>query len=270
MYKVVGVRFSEVGKIHYFVIENIKFGYRDKVICQTKRGIECGTVMYVGDGSVYKNIVIPDERIIRKATKLDLKSLQEIKKDEKKAREICEKKIVNHKLNMKLVDVEYMFDRSKVIFYFVAESRVDFRALVKDLAFAFKVRIELRQIGIRDQSKMIGGLGPCGKSLCCASFLNDFKSVSIKMAKDQNLPLNPIKLSGTCGRLMCCIEYEQNFYHEAVNKYPQAGERVATSEGTGVIISSNVISGEAKVLLDKLDSSVQPKVFRFSEIKMVK
>ena len=171
---------------------------------------------------------------------------------------------------MKLINVEYMFDRKKIIFYFVSEARVDFRNLVKDLASTFKIRIELRQVGIRDEAKMLGGLGPCGRPLCCGKFLNDFQSVSIKMAKDQGVSLNPTKLSGTCGRLMCCLKYEQDFYHEAINKMPGVGSVVYTPDGQGEVISYNVISGCVKVLIGGEEKGTQPKNYTLSEIKYSK
>ncbi|MBR0423175.1 MAG: stage 0 sporulation family protein [Clostridia bacterium] len=266
MDKIIGARFFEVGKIHYFSCHyNISVG--DMIIAETKRGIESGKVVYAENADKFKNLILPGEKILRKATEKDMKSLEEKKKEEEKARKICQKKIDEHKLEMKLINVEYIFDRSKVIFYFVSESRVDFRNLVKDLASTFKIRIELRQVGIRDEAKMVGGLAPCGRPLCCGKFLDDFQSVSIKMAKDQGVSLNPTKLSGTCGRLMCCLKYEQDFYHEAISTMPSVGSTVETPDGKGEVVSCNVISGYVKVLMDNEDKSIQPKNYNLSEIK---
>lgn len=269
MDKIIGARFFEVGKIHYFLCHyNISVG--DTVIAETKRGVEAGKVVYAENAAKFKDLILPGEKILRKATEKDMKSLEEKKEEEEKAREICQKKIDEHKLKMKLINVEYMFDRSKVIFYFVSESRVDFRNLVKNLASTFKIRIELRQVGIRDEAKIVGGLAPCGRPLCCGKFLDDFQSVSIKMAKDQGVSLNPTKLSGTCGRLMCCLKYEQDFYHEAISDMPSIGSSVETPDGPGEVVSYNVILGYVKVLLNSEDKSIQPRNYNISEIKFSK
>ncbi len=270
MCEVLGVRFKEVGKIHYLIYKSGICKVGDIVVAETKRGVECGNVIYIKNMENECDFVNPSEKIIRKATPEDLKSLAKKKEEEKEALRICHEKIKEHKLKMKLIEAEYMFDRSKVIFYFVAESRVDFRSLVKDLAYIFKLRIELRQVGIRDEAKMLGGLGPCGRMLCCDKFLNNFQSVSIKMAKDQGLSLNPSKLSGTCGRLMCCLKYEQDFYHESIDKVPMIGERVQTPDGFGSVISANIISNIAKVLPDSADKSVELKKYKISDLKRMK
>lgn len=270
MCKVLGVRFKEVGKIHYLIYKNEICSVGDIIVAETKRGIECGKVIYVKETRNDQDVVNPSEKIIRKATAEDLKSLAEKKEEEKKALKICHEKIKEHKLKMKLIEAEYMFDRSKIIFYFVAESRVDFRSLVKDLAYIFKLRIELRQVGIRDEAKMLGGLGPCGRMLCCDKFLNNFQSVSIKMAKDQGLSLNPTKLSGTCGRLMCCLKYEQDFYHESIDKIPKPGEKVKTPDGLGNVISANIISNTARVLPDNADKSMELKKYEISSLERIK
>lgn len=269
MCKILGVRFKEVGKIHYLIYKNEICKCGDIVVAETKRGVECGKIIYIKDIENAQELVSPSEKIIRKATPEDIKSLDKKKEEEKEALRICYEKIKEHKLKMKLIEAEYMFDRSKIIFYFVAESRVDFRSLVKDLAYIFRLRIELRQVGIRDEAKMLGGLGPCGRMLCCDKFLNNFQSVSIKMAKDQGLSLNPTKLSGTCGRLMCCLKYEQDFYHEFVDKIPRPGEKVITPDGPGSVISANIISNVAKVLPDNADKSVEMKKYDISELERI-
>lgn len=270
MCKVLGVRFKEVGKIHYLIYKNEICKVGDIIVAETKRGIECGKVIYVKETESDTDFVNPSEKVIRKANTADLKSLDKKKDEEIEAFRICQEKIKEHKLKMKLIEAEYMFDRSKVIFYFVAESRVDFRSLVKDLAYIFKLRIELRQVGIRDEAKMLGGLGPCGRMLCCGKFLNNFQSVSIKMAKDQGLSLNPAKLSGTCGRLMCCLKYEQDFYHESIDKVPKPGEKVKTPDGPGIVISANVISNTARVLPDNADKSMELKKYEISALERIK
>lgn len=214
MVKVVGVRFKEAGKIYYFSPGELEINQGDAVIVETARGVEYGDVV-IGQKEVENNeIVQPLKEVMRKADSEDKVIVAENRQKEKEAFEICLEKIVNHKLPMKLIDVEYTFDRKKVIFYYTAPGRVDFRELVKDLAAVFRTRIELRQIGVRDEAKMIGGLGPCGRGLCCATFLGDFAPVSIKMAKKQSLSLNPSKISGVCGRLMCCLRYEYEVYEE--------------------------------------------------------
>ena len=214
MEKVVGVRFSSTGKVYYFSPEKINISKGDVVVVETARGIECGYAATDIKEVDENEIVKPLKPVVRIATETDKKTLKENKKKEKDAYNICLKKIAAHKLEMDLTDVEYAFDGSKIIFYFTADGRIDFRELVKDLASVFHTRIELRQIGVRDESKMLGGLGICGRPFCCSTFLNDFHSVSIKMAKEQGLSLSPGKISGTCGRLMCCLKYEQNSYAE--------------------------------------------------------
>ncbi|MGN1043764.1 MAG: stage 0 sporulation family protein [Acutalibacteraceae bacterium] len=269
MCKVLGVRFKEVGKIHYLIYKNEVCKCGDIVVAETKRGIECGKIVYIKDVENNQDFINPSEKILRKATAEDLKSLDKKKEEEKEAFRICHEKIKEHKLKMKLIEAEYMFDRSKIIFYFVAESRVDFRSLVKDLAYIFRLRIELRQVGIRDEAKMLGGLGPCGRMLCCDKFLNNFQSVSIKMAKDQGLSLNPTKLSGTCGRLMCCLKYEQDFYHEYIDKIPRPGEKVMTPDGPGSVISANIISNMARVLPDNAERSMETKKYDISQLERI-
>ena len=209
MAEVIGVRFKEVGKVYYFDPLDNKLSTGDKVIVETARGLECGEVAMPNKDIDEKELNHPLKPLVRIATKDDLRRVEENRKKEKSAHKICEEKIAKHKLVMKLVNVEYTFDNSKIIFYFTADGRVDFRALVKDLASVFRTRIELRQIGVRDEAKMLGGLGICGRPFCCSRFMGEFQPVSIKMAKEQGLSLSPTKISGTCGRLMCCLKYEQ-------------------------------------------------------------
>lgn len=269
MAEVIGVRFREVGKTYYFDPDTVTFSKGDKVIVETSRGVECGDVVAANHMVKEENIVKPLKKIIRKATEDDLKTLEENKKNEKKAFEICEKKVEKHGLDMKIVNVEYTFDSSKIVFFFTSDGRVDFRELVKDLAGAFRTRIELRQIGVRDESKMIGGLGMCGKPLCCSTFLNDFQPVSIKMAKEQGLSLNPTKISGTCGRLMCCLKYEQDAYEHLLRVTPKVGAIVETDEGKGVVVEANMLKGLLKIRLDNRPEAA-PKTFARSDVKVIK
>lgn len=209
---VVGVRFKKAGKVYYFDPSGVALQRDDNVIVETARGVEYGQVVSGPKAVPETELVLPLKKVIRKATAVDAKQVEDNRKKEDRALTLCQEKILAHGLPMKLIGVEYTFDGAKVIFYFTAEGRVDFRELVKDLAQVFRTRIELRQIGVRDEAKMLGGLGPCGRPLCCATFLGDFEPVSIRMAKDQNLSLNPTKISGICGRLMCCLKYESDTY----------------------------------------------------------
>lgn len=247
MVTVVGVRFKKAGKIYYFNPGDLDIKKDDNVIVETSRGIEFG-VCVIGKRTIpEENIVQPLKEVIRKATDEDEKKNKENKKKEIEAFDICNEKIKKHNLVMKLIDVEYTFDNNKVIFYFTAEGRVDFRELVKDLATVFRTRIELRQIGVRDEAKMIGGLGPCGRAMCCSTFLGDFAPVSIKMAKEQNLSLNPTKISGICGRLMCCLNYEQEAYEKIRCKLPSVSSIVDTPFGRGEVVSNSVVKEMVKV-----------------------
>jgi cell fate regulator YaaT (PSP1 superfamily) len=240
-FNVVGVRFKQAGKIYYFDPAGNEVKVGDNVIVETARGIEFGQVM-VGNKEVTEDkVTLPLKNVIRVATPEDHIQLEENKEKEKKAFGICQEKINDHKLDMKLIDVEYTFDRSKILFYFTADGRVDFRELVKDLAAIFRTRIELRQIGVRDEAKMMGGLGPCGRPLCCATFLGDFEPVSIKMAKEQNLSLNPAKISGICSRLMCCLKYESSSYRDAKADLPLIGGRVLVNNREGKIVDTNLL-----------------------------
>ncbi|WP_339252596.1 stage 0 sporulation family protein [Sporosarcina sp. FSL W8-0480] len=241
MYNVVGVRFKKAGKIYYFDPLDYPLDVDDYVIVETARGIEYGKVAIPVKEVDENDVVLPLKKIIRKALIEDQIQVEENQMDAEQAFGKCLEKIREHELDMKLVDVEYTFDRNKIVFYFTAEGRVDFRNLVKDLAAIFRTRIELRQIGVRDEAKMLGGIGPCGRMLCCSTFLGDFEPVSIKMAKDQNLSLNPSKISGLCGRLMCCLKYENDEYEEAKNLMPDIGERVQTPEGPGKVVGLNLL-----------------------------
>ena len=270
MAEVIGVRFKEVGKIYYFDPVGQKLHVNDRVIVESARGIECGTVATANREVPDEEIVHPLKKMLRVATKDDLRKLEENAKKEKDAQGIFEQKVIEHELEMKLVDVEYTIDNSKIIFYFTADGRVDFRSLVKDLASVFRTRIELRQIGVRDESKMIGGLGVCGRPFCCNSFLGEFQPVSIKMAKDQGLSLSPTKISGTCGRLMCCLKYEQDAYVDLLKRTPKVGAIVKTPEGKGVVTESNLLSQTLKVKLDNTPDAAAPQTYRVRQVKLVK
>ena len=269
MVKVVGVKFKDTGKSYYFAPGGFNPAQGQAVIVETARGLEYGTVSMTVKEIGEEEIVSPLKEIVRIATPEDKVQVEKNRKKEKEAFLICEEKIASHKLDMKLVDVEYTFDANKILFYFTAEGRVDFRELVKDLASVFRTRIELRQIGIRDEAKMLGGIGICGRSLCCNSFLDGFHPVSIKMAKEQGLSLNPTKISGNCGRLMCCLKYEQNCYDEFAKIAPNVGAIVATPQGKGVVQSVTVLKGVAKVKLDD-EAEAQLTEFNFSDLKILK
>jgi cell fate regulator YaaT (PSP1 superfamily) len=250
MYEVVQVRLREAGKISYFSTGGMKFKVSEYVIVEADRGLDYGQVL--GDPEVILDSDIEDplRKIIRKANPWDMHQIEKNKKKVKEVMETCSKKIRERKLQMKLIDAEFSFDRSKIMFYFTADGRVDFRDLVKDLASAFKTRIELKQIGVRDEAKMLGGFGPCGRALCCATHLKDFEPVTIKMAKEQNLPLNPTKISGLCGRLMCCLSYEHKMYKDLMKGLPQEGEKIKTEKGMGKVMSLNALKREVTVELE--------------------
>ncbi len=250
MPNVVGVRFKRAGKVYYFDPAEWEFRPKDPVIVETARGIEFGTVVSGSRAVPDEEIVTPLKKVIRPATEADVVQVEENRQKEREAASVAKEKIVEHGLEMDLVDVEYTFDRSKVIFYFTAEGRVDFRELVRDLAGAFRTRIELRQIGVRDEAKLLGGLGSCGRELCCATFLGDFAPVSIKMAKEQNLALNPVKISGLCGRLMCCLRYESGQYEEGKAALPEVGSTVVTAQGDGRVDSVNVLRNVVSVVIE--------------------
>lgn len=265
MLTVIGVRFKKAGKIYYFDPGDLNTKVGDQVIVETSRGIEFGDVV-VGPKQVSEEEVVqPLKKVIRIATDEDREVVRVNKEKEKEAFRICLQKIKEHGLPMKLIDVEYTFDVSKIIFYFTAEGRVDFRELVKDLASVFRTRIELRQIGVRDEAKMLGGLGPCGRVVCCALFLGEFDPVSIRMAKDQNLSLNPAKISGLCGRLMCCLRFENEAYERAREIVPPVGVKVKTRKGTGEVIANNLLKETVTVQFDTLDK----QEFPVREVKVI-
>ena len=247
MTEVIGVRFKDVGKIYYFDPNSVPLKIGDYVIVETARGVECGQVAMANKQLEDTEILFPLKKMIRKATEKDLECLKQNKEKEKKAFKICEEKILQHNLDMKLVDVEYTLDNNKILFYFTADGRVDFRALVKDLASVFRTRIELRQIGVRDEAKMLGGIGVCGRPFCCSSFLGEFQPVSIKMAKEQNISLNPSKISGNCGRLMCCLKYENEVYEDKLKRLPNVGAIVKTEEGEGEVDGVETLKERVKV-----------------------
>ncbi len=241
MVEVVGIRFKKAGKIYYFDPSDLAIEKNEYAIVETARGVEYGQVVIGRKLVAESDVVFPLKKVIRLAAIEDSEQVESNKKMAAEAMSVCQEKIVQHELEMKLIDVEYTFDRNKIIFYFTAEGRVDFRELVKDLAFVFRTRIELRQIGVRDEAKMLGGIGPCGRILCCSTFLGDFEPVSIKMAKDQNLSLNPVKISGLCGRLMCCLKYENDNYESAKELLPEIGHQVSTPMGSGKVVGLNIL-----------------------------
>ncbi|WP_442597334.1 PSP1 domain-containing protein [Neobacillus sp. D3-1R] len=249
MYDVVGVRFKKAGKIYYFDPGEISIQKDDFVIVETVRGVEFGRCVIAPKQVGENDVVLPLKKVLRIADQKDRMIVEENKAAAEEAYQVCNDKVNEHDLDMKLVDVEYTFDRNKVIFYFTADGRVDFRELVKDLAAIFRTRIELRQIGVRDEAKMLGGIGPCGRMLCCSTFLGDFDPVSIKMAKDQNLSLNPTKISGLCGRLMCCLKYENDEYETAKEQLPDLGEMIETPHGQGRVVGLNILERVLQVEL---------------------
>ena len=269
MIETVGIRFKDGGKIYDFDADGIKFNKGDFAMVETVRGIECGKVAKANHKINEDDINQPLKKVIRVANENDIKTLAENKEKEQEAFKVCEKKIEAHGLEMNLVDVEYTFDRSKLLFYFTADGRVDFRELVKDLASTFKTRIELRQIGVRDESRMVGGFGICGRPFCCNTFLTDFQPVSIKMAKEQGLSLNPTKISGTCGRLMCCLKYEQETYEHLLRVTPKVGAIVDTPEGKGRVVENNLITGMLKVSLDRRPDAA-PLMINRHQVKLLK
>ena len=269
MIKVVGVRFKKAGKIYYFNPVDMNIQKDTYVVVETARGVEFGECVIGIKEISEEDIVAPLKSVLRIATEEDINKHFNNKDKEKEAFEICLKKIQEHELTMKLIDVEYTFDNNKVIFYFTADGRVDFREIVKDLASVFRTRIELRQIGVRDEAKMLGGLGPCGRPMCCSTFLGDFASVSIKMAKEQNLSLNPTKISGICGRLMCCLNYEQSTYEDIRKRMPKVGSIVKTIEGTGEVFSNSTVKESVKVKLKK-DGEEVLQDFKIEDIELIK
>ncbi|MEW8995401.1 stage 0 sporulation family protein [Clostridium sp.] len=269
MITVIGVRFKKAGKIYYFNPGDLDIKKGDFVVVETARGIEFGECV-VGMKELREGeIVAPLKNVIRKALEEDINANRTNKEKEEEAFNVCLEKIKAHDLTMKLIDVEYTFDNNKVIFYFTADGRVDFRELVKDLASIFRTRIELRQIGVRDEAKMTGGLGPCGRSLCCSTFLGEFAPVSIKMAKEQNLSLNPTKISGICGRLMCCLNYEQETYEGIRKRLPKVGSIVDTCYGKGEVVSNSVVKEAVKVKVNLKDGEDDIKVVSINDLTLI-
>ncbi len=265
---VIAVRFTEVGKIHYFKPNNMDFKNGENVIVETIRGVEFGTVIKERHGIEITEKLGEIKNVIRKATKSDAKKNKKNNEEKEEIKKICIDKIKTHKLDMNLIDVEYTFDRTKLLFYFTAEDRVDFRNLVKDLAGMFRTRIELRQVGVRDEAKIINGIGKCGRMLCCATFLTSFQVVSLKMAKEQRISLNPNKISGSCGRLMCCLKYEEEVYKELSKIKFKEGDIVETKEGRGEIISILLLKGEVKVKIrDKKTDEVVIREVKIKDIE---
>ncbi len=269
MKNIIGVRFKKLGKIYFFNPRNLKLEKGDKVIVETTQGEEYGEVVIPNRKIEEEKIMEPLKKVIRIATYKDNKHFEYCKKTEKEAFKVCQEKIKKHKLDMNLIDVEYKFDNSKILFYFTADGRIDFRELVKDLAAIYKTRIELRQIGVRDQVKRIGGNGVCGRELCCCTFLRDFEAVSIKMAKEQNISLNPSKISGNCGRLMCCLKYEDNVYTEKLKRLPHVGAIVKTEDGEGEIDSIETLKEVVKVKF-KNEEGYSYKKYNAKDIKVIK
>ncbi len=268
MTEIISVRFKEGGKSYYFNPNGMKVQTGEQVIIETSRGVEFGECVEGNRLIDEMELVSPLRPVLRKATEEDRKAMEQNKDKEKKAFDICQKKIQEHGLDMKLVEVEYNFDGSKILFFFTSDGRVDFRALVRDLAGIFHTRIELRQIGVRDEAKLLGGLGVCGRPYCCKAFLDDFHPVSIKMAKTQNLSLNPTKISGACGRLMCCLKYEQEAYEDVLTRTPKLESLVETPDGVGVVNSVQLLREKVKVKLD--DDPENPQVYSSSEIKVIR
>ncbi len=266
MTEIIGVRFKNAGKTYYFSPGDFKLAAGQTVVVETARGVECGSVVIPNRMVPDEQIVVPLKSIIRPADEKDMRTIEENAAKEREAFRTCQEKISRHHLDMNLVDVEYTFDGNKILFYFTADGRIDFRELVKDLAGIFRTRIELRQIGVRDESKMLGGLGICGRPFCCSTFLGDFQPVSIKMAKEQNLSLNPTKISGTCGRLMCCLKYEQEAYEDLLRTTPRVGAPVQTPDGMGVVTEVSLLTGMLKVQLDQ-DEELAPSVYHKEDVK---
>lgn len=266
MVKVIGVKFKTSGRVYWFDPLDLQVSANDGVIVETARGMEYGEVQGDPREVDESEIVAPLKPVVRIATDEDKRLRAQYEAKEADAFAICQEKIAAHGLDMKLVDAEYTFNGSKVVFYFTADERVDFRELVKDLAFALKTRIELRQIGVRDEAKMLGGLGPCGRLVCCKSFLDDFRPVSIKMAKEQSLSLSPTKISGLCGRLMCCLQYEQSAYEEIRSKMPKPGREVNTVDGVGVVVENNAITERTKVRLTMEDGSIDVREYPYTHL----
>ena len=270
MIEIVGIKFKKSRKVYYFDPCGNKLKAGQFVIVETARGVEMGEVAIPNKNIEEESVVSPLKPLIRVATEADLAQAEKNKELEKKAFDICVEKIQKHNLDMKLIEAEYTFDQNKILFYFTSDGRVDFRELVKDLAAVFKTRIELRQIGVRDEAKMIGGLGICGRKLCCASYLGNFEPVSIKMAKEQNLSLNPTKISGTCSRLMCCLKYEQDAYEDLLKTTPANGSLVKTPQGKGTVVDVNLLRGKLKIEFKDEKNGSSFQTYDVSEVQVLK
>lgn len=269
MQEIIGVRFKKVGKIYFFDPDGVEAQKGKNIIVETARGIELGEVAVANRAITEDKIVAPLKKAIRMATEEDEEVFKENERKASEAMVVCEKKIIEHGLDMKLVDVEYTFDGTKLLFYFTADGRIDFRELVKDLAAIYRTRIELRQIGVRDEVKMLGGYGMCGRELCCCNHLTDLNPVSIKMAKEQGLSLNPTKISGMCGRLMCCLKHEQEVYEEKLSRLPSVGALVKTPDGKGIVEDVEVLREIVKVKIEQKDETIK-KDYQLAEIKILK
>ena len=267
MTKVIGVRFRQAGKVYFFAPGKLHIKKGDKVIVETARGVEFGSVVAGPKEIPDEEIMQPLKSVIRIATEEDKRNEEKNREKEKEAYNICLEKIRAHNLDMKLINAEYTFDNNKVLFYFTADGRIDFRELVKDLAAVFRTRIELRQIGVRDEAKMLGGIGICGQPYCCKQFLSDFQPVSIKMAKEQGLSLNPTKISGCCGRLMCCLKYEQDAYEYLIKTTPKKGSNVITNDGEGTVLDVNLLKGN---LMIRVGEDGIPTKYHKSEVRFKK
>jgi cell fate regulator YaaT (PSP1 superfamily) len=266
MATVIGIRFKKAGKVYYFDPSDVWPAPGDYAVVETSRGVEMGEVVTGAREVDDAQIVPPLKKVLRLALEEDIRRTEANQLKEKEAFRICQDRIGHYKLEMKLVDVEYTFEGNKIIFYFTANGRVDFRELVKDLASVFKMRIELRQIGVRDEAKMLGGLGSCGRPICCGTFLGDFQPVSIKMAKEQNLSLNPTKISGQCGRLMCCLKYEQDYYETTLKRLPKVGRECVTPDGNGVISEINVIREKVRVRM-RMDDGFEIREYPLDQVQ---
>lgn len=270
MTNIVGIRFKENGKTYYFDPKDLALKQGDFCVVETARGTECGEVVLAPKAVEDREVVQPLKPVLRVADAADHRQMERNREREKKAAAVFHEKVEKHGLEMSLVDVEYTFDGSKIIFFFTAEGRVDFRELVKDLASVFKTRIELRQIGVRDECKMMGGIGMCGRPFCCSQFLNDFSRVTIKSAKDQGLPLNPVKISGVCGILMCCLNYEQETYEHLNKQLPKVGSSIDTPNGKGIVAETAALAGTVKVRYPQEDGSVTFETYKAAELKGAK
>ncbi len=269
MQEIVGIKFKKIGKVYFFNPNGLQLTKGQGVIVETARGLEYGEICIANKNMDDDKIVMPLKDVIRIATEEDKKNFYENEKKSEEAFAVCEKKILEHKLDMKLIDAEYTFDNTKLLFYFTAEGRIDFRELVRDLAAIYKVRIELRQIGARDEVKMLGGYGMCGRELCCCNHLGDLNPVSIKMAKEQGLSLNPTKISGVCGRLMCCLKHEHEVYEEKLSRLPTVGSVVKTVDGVGTVEDIEVLKELIRVKLEK-DDTIIKKFFKASDVEVIK